>query len=120
MPYAPNWEQQEKERERRKNGFKCEVTIILIISLFNALAVQHHKWSLFFRSPCFHFELITFSALRGDEIVQLIQRQTMGCMAGVSPQAGARNFSIFHRVQIGSGARTASCSMGTGGLFSGH
>jgi hypothetical protein len=48
------------------------LVVILSASPFNALAVQNQKWSLFFRNSCFHFETITLSGLREDEIVQLI------------------------------------------------
>jgi hypothetical protein len=38
---------------------------------------------------------------------------------GVRSQAGAKDFSSSLCVQTGSGAYTASCTMGTGGPFSG-
>jgi hypothetical protein len=39
-------------------------------------------------------------------------------MIGVRFLEGAGNFSLHHRVQIGSGARPASYPFGTGGSFS--
>jgi hypothetical protein len=47
--------------------------------------------------------------------------RTMGWTAGVQFLTGAVNgiFSLRHRVQTGSGARPASCLMGTGGPYPG-
>jgi hypothetical protein len=40
-------------------------------------------------------------------------------MTGIRFPAGDGNFSLRHRVQTGSGAHSASYSMGTGGSFPG-
>jgi hypothetical protein len=52
-------------------------------------------------------------------IAQSVQRHGTCWTAGVRFLAGARDFSLLHSVQTGSGAHPASCPMGTKVPFSG-
>jgi hypothetical protein len=49
----------------------------------------------------------------------MVKRWATGCMIGGSSPGKCGNFSFHHRVQTGSGAHPASCSMGTWDSFPG-
>jgi hypothetical protein len=69
----------------------------------------------------FHYQKLFEHILykEGAGLAQAVQCLTTGWATGVRFPAGAKDFSSSLFVQTGSGAHPASCTMGTGGHFSG-
>jgi hypothetical protein len=87
------------------NGF---TVVHLVASYFTDWATPAYKQ----QKSSIYYLLISV----GVGIVQSVSRRTASSMARVRFSVGAKDFSLFHRVQPGSEIRLASYPMGIGGF----
>jgi hypothetical protein len=77
--------------------------------------ITARKNSIMRNSTSFHFHLLL--AKYRYVTPQRVQRPITHCKNGIRFRTGTRNFSSNLCVQTGSGAHSASCTLGTGGSF---